>query len=678
MLNLRKRIKNLQESTSSLEAKAVCNEILENFINLPDTQISVALVEKLKSVGDADKHVNKFIQVAEKIDAINNLGVASAIAQIKEMQIYSYPGLRYTLEKIENTLSHKQVSVVENDNVTNEENTPGRTWSGLNMGKTTSFRLQENRMGGKPEYMLIDSLLESLKNFIWDQNIEVIYTELKNKRIDLTESIDIAASIYNIKNGKGSFFYDSILPKLEEHFVNPTESSRSSVLEMISKFNFSPEIKALSESLTRIQKQAKGGIQMVAENSKCTVSSIYSPVLLENASEFFFAKGNFFSKADGKIAKLEENKLAELPSKFKDICRILTSPNVFIKEGKISFYLKRNKVEILENENKVDVMFNGSKVSSSELAKNMVNAGLFRLEESQIAYDVQVMAESFSNIYDLDFAKLIESNVHSGSYVIVMKDGENIYVNKVNESNRTNEFFSGLNATQARNLILEFIGFDIKESMAEYLEQDEVRLNQLRESQVEIIKNIAIIEANLLKVNDTLQDSFMKNNPEILNLKSVLEEEVSKLRASHRLLATQIRTFESKASSDAGFDVGDQVRINETGDSATVTAINSSRGTATVVTESGQSIEIPLTKVSSTEADSAKANAKNAEDDEEAVKAVSEATANLPSPKKDDEEEEEEDDEDVEGESKDKKSDDEESEESEEESEDDEDGKKKA
>jgi hypothetical protein len=643
MLNLRKRIKNLQESTTSLEAKEACKEILENFINLPDTQISVALVEKLKNVGDSDKHVNKFIQVSEKIDAINDLGVASTIAQIKETQIYSYPGLRYALEKIENTLSYKQVNVVENENSTAEENTPGRTWSGLNMGKTTSFRLQENRMGGKPEYLLIDSLLESLKNFVWDPSIESLYNTLKTKRTDLSESIDIAASIYNIKNGKGSFFYDSILPKLEEHFVNPTESSRSSVLEMLSKFTFSPEIKSLSESLNRIQKQAKGGIQIISENSKCTVSPIYSPILLENAAEYFFSKGNYFSKQDGKITKIEESQLASLPAKFKDVCRILTSPNVFVKEGKISFFIKRNKVEILENENKVEVVFNGNKVSSSELAKNMVNAGLFRLEESQIAYDVQAMAESFNNIYDLDFAKLIESNVHEGSYVILMKDGENIYVNKVNESSRTNEFYSNLSATKARNLVMEFIGFDIKESLSEYLEKDEVRLNQLRESQSEIIKNIAVIEASLTKVNNTLQDSFMANNPEILTLKSVLEEEVTKLKSSHRVLSGKIKAFESNAVSDAGVDVGDEVRINETGDCATVTSINSSRNTVTVVTEEGKSVEMSLDKVSSTAADSVKANAKNSANDKVVESTVSEATENLKAKSDKDKEKEEED-----------------------------------
>jgi hypothetical protein len=191
---------------------------------------------------------------------------------------------------------------------------------------------------------------------------------------------------------------------------------------------------------------------------------------------------------------------------------------------------------------------------------------------------------------------------------------------------------------------MEFIGFDIKESLSEYLEKDEVRLNQLRESQSEIIKNIAVIEASLSKVNNTLQDSFMANNPEILNLKSVLEEEVTKLKASHRVLSGKIKTFESNAVSDAGVDVGDEVRINETGDCATVTSINSSRNTVTVVTEEGKSVEMSIDKVSSTADDSEKANAKNSANDNvvESTDTITEATENL-KPKSEEEKDKEED-----------------------------------
>ncbi len=618
MLNLRTRIKNLQENTSSLEAKEVCKELLENFVNLPESQISTALVEKLKTIGDADKHVNKFIQAAEKIEAINNLGVARAIATVKESQIYSYPGLRYGLDKIESSLLYKQVRVVENE-ATSKDFKAGETWNGLNV-KNNGFRVETSNVSGQPEYMLIDATLECLKNFVWDSVVEKVYGELKTNREELSEGIDIAISINHMKSNKGSFFFDAIVPKLEEHFLNPTDSSRSVILEDLKKLNFYPSAKNLSESLSKIQRNNTKGVQILAENSKCTVSSIFSPVLLENGGEYFFTRGNYYCKKDGTINKINEEEAKSLPEKFINLCRIISSPSVFVKEGKISFYLKRDKVEILENESKVEVRFNGKPVTSNELAKNMVSAGLFRLEESKIAYDVQSLAESFGNIYDIDFGKVIESNMYPGSYAILMKDGDSIYLNKVNETMKSNEFFSGLNATQARNQILEFIGFDIKESMEEYLAKDEVHLKELREQQLEIVKSISIVEANLIKVNSAMENELMASTPEVQDLKTTLEKEIASLKSTHRSIAEKIKAFENKTSSDIGFEVGEEVKLTESGDIATVSSINSSRNTLIVVTANGRTVEVPAGKATSIHADIEKSNAKNAKVDEEESK----------------------------------------------------------
>jgi hypothetical protein len=611
MLNLRTRIKNLQENTSSLEAKDVCKELLENFVNLPESQISTALVEKLKSIGDADKHVARFIQATEKIESVNNLGVARAIATIKESQIYTYPGLRYGLEKIENSLMYKQVRVVESD-ATSKDFKVGDTWTGLNI-KNNGFKVETSNVAGQPEFMLIDATLECLKTFVWDSVVEGVYKELKERREDLRESIDVAISINNMKSNKGSFFFDAVLPKLEEHFLNPTDSSRTSIIEDLRRLNFYPVAKSLSESLSKIQRTNKGGVQIIAENGKCTVSSIYSPVLLENGGEYFFSRGNYFCKKNGNISKITEEEVKTLPEKYRELCRIISSPSVFVKEGKISFYLKRDKVEILENESKVEVRFNGNKVTSNELAKNMVSAGLFRLEESKIAYDVQALAESFENIFDIDFGKVVESNVYPGSYAIIMKDNDKIYLNKVNESQKSNEYFSGLNATQARNQVLEFIGFDIKESMSEYLEKDEVELKELRESQIEIMKSIAIVEANLTKVNSVMENEMLANTPEVKELKDTLENEIASLKATHRSIAEKIKAFENKTSSDVGFEVGEEVKLTESGDLATVSSINSSRNTLIVVTTNGKTVEVPAGKAVSVHTEIANANAKNAE-----------------------------------------------------------------
>lgn len=607
------RIKSLQEKTASLEAKDICKEILENFVNLPDVQIATVLVEKLKTVGDSDKHVTKFIQAVEKIESINDLGVAKGIAFLKETQIYSYPGLKYALEKIENSLVYKQVKIVESNNASKEFR-PGDTWSTLNL--KNSFRLQENNVSGQPEYMLVDAMLESLKNFIWDASVESIYRGIKTKREELRENIDIAISIYNMKSNKGSFFFDSIIPRLEEHFLNPTVSSRSSIIEDLRKLNFYPVARNLSESLARIQNTANSGVQIVSDNTKCEVSSIYSPVLLENDGEYFYVRGNYFCKKAGNISKVTEGEVSSLPEKFRELCRIISSPHVFIKEGKISFYLKKDKVEILENEKKVEVRFNGKKVSGNDLAKNMVSAGLFRLEESRIAYDVQSLAESFENIYDIDFGKVIESKLYKGSFVILMKNEDSIYINKVNESNRSNEFFSKLNSTQARNQILEFVGFDIKESMLEYLEKDESHLKELREHQLEVVKSISIVESNLNRLISAMGKELVAKAPEIVELKSALEYEMLSLKATHRSISEKIKAFENRSTSDIPYEAGEEVKLNDTGEIATITSVDSTRNMLVVVTSTGRSVEVPATKVSSVESNMTNSAAKNAEDEE--------------------------------------------------------------
>ncbi len=575
MLNLHKRIKDLQEKTASLEAKNACKEILENFVNVGENQLSTFLVEKLRKVEDADKHVEKFIKISDKISAVNDLGLGRHVGKIKESQIYSYPALKYGLEKIENSLINLQL----------------------------------------PEYIVIDECIGCLKAFIWDSTVNESYEDLKSKRETLSEDIEVSQSMYHIKRSKGNFIYDSVMEKLEDHFCSPTQSSRSSVIEELRKFNFSPVTRKLSESLSKFQRNKTSGIQLVSENSKSTVQSIYSPILLENGGEHFYVRGNYFKKEGGKIEKLTET--SALPEKFREICRIISSPGVFIKEGKVSFYAKRHKVDILENEGAVEVRFNGSKITSKDLAKHMVSVGLFRLEESQIAYDVQSIADSFGNIYDIDFAKVVESNIHKGSYVILMKEGNNIYVNKVNESQRSNEFFSDLNATQARNLVLEFIGFDIKESLSEYLEKDEVKLKELRESQLEIVNNITIVEANYNKVLAALEDSFMSANPEVQKVKSMLEEEIVKLKTKHRSISEQIRVFEKKTTSDTGFEVGDNVKVEHSGESATVNSIDSSRGVVNIITSGGRSMDVSVDKISSLEGKEKQVEEKNAETEEE-------------------------------------------------------------
>jgi preprotein translocase subunit YajC len=172
-----------------------------------------------------------------------------------------------------------------------------------------------------------------------------------------------------------------------------------------------------------------------------------------------------------------------------------------------------------------------------------------------------------------------------------MKENDKIYLNKVNTSMKTNEFFSDLNATQLRNLILEFIGYDIKESMVEFIENDEREMQAIREEQTEVLKNLTIVEGEIFKVESAKQDAYLASTPQIKTLEETLRRELINLKAQYTALSEKLKKFASKPS-DSGVEVGQDVRLTESGARATVSSIDSNTKTVKVVTSEGATLEI--------------------------------------------------------------------------------------
>ena len=573
MLNLTKRINKLLEKTSSLECKNACKEIVEMFHSVPEEQLTASLVEKLNGIADADKHVKAFVKSATKRMKIRDLGVAKAISKIRESQVYHYPALRYSLDRFE--------------------------------------RAKVNE--GVLDYLIVEDFLTSLKDFTWDKNVKDSLDEVREQFEADRELILVSKAIYEFKKGKGDFLFEKITQMLEDHFENPTDASRSAIIESLSKFGFSQVAKNLTENLKKIQSStSKNNLQIMAENSNCQVSPAYSTIFLENGKEYFTVKGDLYKKVQESIEKVSPEEFNNLSENVKRSFQIMNSPHFFVKEGKASFYLGRNKIEISEGENSTQVLFNGKTIASTDIAKNLVSTGMIRLEEARVASDIQFVNDTFSNFYELDFVKVISSKMYEGSYVTLMKVNENIYLNKVNASMRSNEFFSGINATQARNLVLEFLGYDIKESLHEFIEKEEAEILAIKEQQIGLLKNMSVLEGELNKLEAAKNDSFIAAQPQIKSLLEMLNKELHALKGQYSTLSAKLKKFEAK-SSDAGVEIGEDVKIIDTEEIATVTAIDSNTKKVSVVTSDGKTRELPISKIISVEKAEESAMQKNDE-----------------------------------------------------------------
>lgn len=600
MLNLTKRVHKLVEKTTSLECKDICKEVLETYTNVPAEQLENALVEKLKGVKDGDKHVAAFIKSATKAMKIKDLGVAKAISKIRESQTYHYPALRYALDKFE--------------------------------------RAKINE--GVQDFLLVEEFLTSLKDFVWDANVKESLDSVRESYESEKEAVLVSKAIFEFRRAKGNFLFEKVCEMLEDHFENPTDASRSAVIESLVPFSYNSTAKALAENLKKIQNSSKpGALNIIAENANCEVSPVYSTIFVENNKEYFTIKGDVFKKEGSVVEKVTPEEFSNLSENIKRSYSILNSNNFFVKEGKASFYIGRNKIEISEGENSTKVLFNGKPITSTEIAKSLVSTGMLRLEEAKIASDVQFVNDIFENFYEIDFAKTISSKIYEGSFITLMKIDENIYLNKVNSSMKTNEFFSGLNATQARNIILEFLGYDIKESMVEFLEKEETEILAIKEEQANILKNVTILEGEISKIANAKKDAFIASQPQISALEEMLSKELNALKEKYSDLSSKLKKYEAKVS-DAGVEIGQDVKLADSGELATVTAIDSNTKKVTVVTADGKTKDFPMNKVVSVEKAEESAVKKNEEKaDEEAEKEpiakvddeekVEEATLNL-------------------------------------------------
>jgi hypothetical protein len=586
MLNLNKRVSKLLEKTSSVECKQVCKDTLGMYQSVPENQLTDALVEKLKNINDSDNHVKNFVNTSEKLRKIGELGIAKGIAKLKQTEGFHYPTLRYTLEKFERALISQQTA----------------------------------------EFVLAEDFCNSLKNFTWDTNVVSVLEEVQKNVDGLREEILAAKSIGEFSRNSGNFMFEKIVDLLEQHFENPTESSRSILIENLTKFSFNATAKRLLEQLRKIQ-STTGKVQMVSENANCEIIGVYSPILNEKGSDYFYVRGAFFKKTGDEISRMAKEETNNLSESFKKLCSIFDQPYFSVKENRAVFYLGRNKVEILENESDSQILFNGKNIAKKEIARNLISTGLLRLEEANAANEIQSFADNFGTVFNLDFATVIASKANENCFVNLMKSGDKIYIHKVNPLMGTDEFYNSLNGVQARNIVLEYLGYDITESLEEFIAKDEKLIREMKDTMRSTLEKINIVEGELGKVNSAIaKDAYLASNSEMVSLKSMLESENDILRKEYAKISEKVKMLENKTS-ESSFEAGDDVKIISTGETAKVSSVNSSTNRVTITTGEGKTKTVPVTDITSIEGEIEKAAATKAqpvseaegEDDEEFV-----------------------------------------------------------
>ena len=563
MVNLKSRIEDLQKATGSLAVKELCEKAQTKLSEINEMRISREanaelendlienLVKDLKIENDSE--TKKFVVREERLYGIHNLGVKRAISKIKESDINSHPALSYAIAHFE-------------------------------------------KLSRSPEYLIAENFYARLNAFNWHPVVKESLTDIKENAVKFKEDIIIHKAIYEIKNSRSSYILSGIRESLDDYILNRSKSSKAKLVEKLAKFTFDPLVRNLANA---IRESNDNSLNIKTTNAGTEVERIYSPVIINENSEIFAVGTDIYEKEGNNLKKLSNDEISKLDPEFTKTVGFLANPSVKVSEGLITVYARNKKIEVTNEA----IAVNGKTVTREDFAKIYMNAGVFRREELNTMSAITSIAENFNNVVEIEFAKRFRTPLVGNRRIDVIKLAENIFVTKEDPQMGTLDFFTNLNATQTRSIVLEFMNYDIYESFGSMIAKDDAKLRAIEESKKTYIQTISQLEEKLKELQ-TIDDSYVLESDEFKGIVKVLEDEISNLKEDYATFVAQsheitevpgkeentVVTNEEEESTDA-FTADMRVHCKMRDCDGTVTGVNDTTGKITILCDDGETSE---------------------------------------------------------------------------------------
>jgi len=539
-----------------------------------------ALLENLNTISIEDNNAKSFVEAQN----LKNLGILESINKIKGLSISEYPKVKIVCEQYSNLIVNKNI----------------------------------------PEFSLINGFISEMESFKWDVSILPVIENLKEKSSRFSREIEVAKVIESIKTSGSASFYSDLSESLNSWLISENKSSGLLAKE-ISKWSFNPVVRNLINFLNANEASNTSKLELpVNAQNESRVSRIFSPILIEGETTYFTAGKSIFQIKDSSIKRLNEKEIASVPGEYISLVNACLKPYVQISESGVKISLGKKSVSIIEEKEDVSVYLGKSRLnfrSVAELAKilGLESSSHFGVNESQVVGDILNIYTNFRNIVELDFAKNISSNIYEGVSVNLIKWDNNIFLQRINDAMRENSVYK-VNGSQAVKMVKDFLRYDISEGLTEFLDGEQKIKSIMVNDRTKVLENISRVESEVNKL-----ETLMESNPlyaaskEIKSAHGLLTSELSVLREKWNQINLEISKIESEPNivsdlfEDQKFNIGDLVKIKESGETGKIISVDGSSGRYTILLDNGRTSDYMVNDIVDLEEALAQAAERNEE-----------------------------------------------------------------
>ena len=590
----RRAAQSLMESWGGLKESKI--ETSGTFINnKKDTRLDESVMEKISDLSIKDGSARSFTDAQE----LNNLGVMESIDFLKSKPVYSYPQTKIICEQFRNLILNR----------------------------------------GAKEFLIAESFVAELSKISWDSDVKDVMESLSHKIKKYSREIEVSRVLESIKNSGSPDFYSDLVDSLNYFLVSEGKST-DLLLKKIKRWEFNPIVRNLSNSIRINESKNSSYLDLPrVSQEESRVESIYAPVLIGEGRTVFPIGGDLFSAGYSGFQKLSKEEIKRTVSdSYVKLLNVCNKPNVRVNENGAFISLGKTTIRIIEEGTSNSVYLGKSKLrfrDTLDLAKIVgleVTSNLGMME-STLVDDVITIYENYDNIAELDFAKSIVSNIYEGVSMNIIKWEGQIYLQKVNESMRERSIYKAT-GSQAVKAVKDYLRYDISEGLTEFLEGDYKRKSIMINDRNDILNNINIVESEITKLERFLEEKpELKSSSELGQAHYALCKELSVLREKWNHLNIEIDRVEDNLVEmdddifeDEKFQIGDFVKVKESGETGKVLSVDGSSGRYTVLLDSGKTSDFTVGEISDLEEALSKASEENEEsEDEEGEEELKEA-----------------------------------------------------
>lgn len=377
----------------------------------------------------------------------------------------------------------------------------------------------------RPEFEFI---LNEMENFV-NENRENIHVFTSNKMTN--DYIDnISAEMINV---------------IVENYVledNKNDEFRTSILEKLEPFTtVSLKAKAITNNIKSFMKNTFN----VASRDNFIVEDVYSFVRVTPKKDkmIFGNKRNLFEM---NLESFEIRKLVNEGQEFADILDLntfCTTGRNNISNKSINIYFNEDHLNLTVNEdNSKQVNFNGKPVNENfhDFMDKLSKMNMIRNKTR-----IMKVYERLDNFLNIDFAKNISTKDNTANTTI-FHFGDRFYADMTNPIVETNKFLVEADANQLHSEILEFMGFDLENTLNEFMNPIKQELNVFNTQMNVVNSNIMEIETMLETLQEFKNSSKLEDiyNEDVFKLDENLQNELALLK--HEKSVLQAKIYELK------------------------------------------------------------------------------------------------------------------------------------